>query len=316
MKVYRNLDTIPSFRKAIVTIGTFDGVHVGHQLIIQKLIEETEATGGESLLITFNPHPRKVVYPERSLMQLNTLEEKIGLLKNYSIDNLVVAPFTRSFSALTAMQYIEEFLVAKFNPAVIIIGYDHKFGNKREGDFKLLEEHAQRFGYRVKEMDERLVNDAIVSSTRIRNALAAGDVETANLELGYSYFFTGMVVDGNKFGRTMGFPTANLEINDADKLIPSNGVYAVTARLEGEEKIYKGMMNIGIRPTVDGTRKITEVNLFDFDRDIYGRHLTVWLHAYIRHEIKFSGFEALKAQLESDKKITIKTLNSLYVAGS
>lgn len=311
MKVYRNLNTIPPFNHAVVTIGTFDGVHVGHQLIIQNLIAETEASGGESLLITFHPHPRKVVYPDRGLMQLNTLEEKIGLLKNYGIHNLVVAPFTKPFSELTAIQYIEEFLVGKFNPAVIIIGYDHKFGNNREGDFKLLEAHAQRFGYRVLEMDEKLVNDAIVSSTRIRNALASGDVDTANRELGYSYFFTGMVVDGNKFGRTMGFPTANLEINDADKLIPGNGVYAVTARLEGEEKIYKGMMNIGIRPTVDGTRKITEVNLFDFDRDIYGRHLTVWLQAYIRSEIKFSGTEALKAQLATDKQSAIQCLNHL-----
>ncbi|MBM3440735.1 MAG: bifunctional riboflavin kinase/FAD synthetase [Bacteroidetes bacterium] len=311
MKVYRNINTIPHFNHAVVTIGTFDGVHVGHQLIIQNLIAETEASGGESLLITFHPHPRKVVYPDRNLMQLNTLEEKIGLLKKYGIHNLVVAPFTKAFSELTAMQYIEEFLVGKFNPAVIIIGYDHKFGNQREGDFKLLEAHAQRFGYRVKEMDEKLVNNAIVSSTRIRNALSSGDVDTANRELGYSYFFTGMVVDGNKFGRTMGFPTANLEINDADKLIPGNGVYAVTARLEGEEKIYKGMMNIGIRPTVDGTRKITEVHLFDFDRDIYGRHLTVWLQAYIRNEIKFSGTEALKAQLATDKQSAIQCLNHL-----
>lgn len=311
MKVYRNINTIPHFNHAVVTIGTFDGVHVGHQLIIQNLIAETEASGGESLLITFHPHPRKVVYPDRNLMQLNTLEEKIGLLKNYGIHNLVVSPFTKAFSELTAMQYIEEFLVGKFNPAVIIIGYDHKFGNQREGDFKLLEAHAQRFGFRVKEMDEKLVNNAIVSSTRIRNALVSGDIDTANLELGYSYFFTGMVVDGNKFGRTMGFPTANLEVNDADKLIPGNGVYAVTARLEGEEKIYKGMMNIGIRPTVDGTRKITEVHLLDFDRDIYGRHLTVWLQAYIRNEIKFSGTEALKAQLATDKQSAIQCLNHL-----
>lgn len=315
MKVHRNLDTLPAFHKAVVTIGTFDGVHLGHQRIIEKLIEARNEIGGESVLITFDPHPRKVVQPSLQLMHLTTLEEKISLLKSYQIDHLVIVPFTKDFADLTALQYIEDFLVRKFKPASIIIGYDHKFGNNREGDVTFLQTQANRYGYSVKEIDEKLVNNAIVSSTRIRNALSVGDIETANLELGYAYFFTGLVVDGNKLGRTLGFPTANLNTNQSDKLIPANGVYAVTACLEGETEIHKGMMNIGVRPTVDGTSTMTEIHLFDFDKDIYGRHLKVWVHHHLRNEIKFSGKEALATQLTIDKQAAIQYLNTDYVTG-
>lgn len=308
MKVYRNLDTLPPFIKAVVTIGTFDGVHLGHQQIIKQLLNESEATGGESVLITFSPHPRKIVQPDKSLMQLTTMEERIGLLKQFGINNLVIVPFTKTFSEQTALQYIEEFLVTRFHPSTIIIGYDHKFGNKREGDFRLLEQYAAQFNYTVKEIDEQLIHDAIISSTKIREALLKGDVQLANAFLGYAYFFKGMVIEGNKLGRTIGYPTANLQMEDPDKLIPGNGVYAVTAQLEGETRILKGMMNIGTRPTVDGSTRMIEVNLFDFNEEIYGRHMKVSLKHYLRSEVKFSGIEALKEQLHKDKEETMKRL--------
>jgi riboflavin kinase / FMN adenylyltransferase len=308
MKVYRNLDTLPPFISAVVTIGTFDGVHLGHQQIIKQLLNESEVTGGESVLITFNPHPRKIVQPGKSLMQLTSMDERIGLLKQFGINNLVIVPFTKLFSEQTALQYIEEFLVKRFHPSTIIIGYDHKFGNKREGDFRLLEQYATQFNYTVKEIDEELINDAIISSTKIREALLNGDIQFANSFLGYDYFFKGMVIEGNKLGRTIGYPTANLQMEDPDKLVPGNGVYAVTAQLEGETRILKGMMNIGTRPTVDGSTRMIEVNLFDFDEEIYGRHIKVSLKYYLRSEVKFSGIDALKEQLHKDKEETIKQL--------
>ncbi len=308
MKVYRNLDTLPAFQKAVVTIGTFDGVHKGHQKIIQQLLAESEETGGESVLITFNPHPRKIVRPEINLMQLTTLDERIGLLKQYGINNLVVVPFTKAFSEQSALDYIDKFLVERFHPAKIIIGYDHKFGNNRSGNFQLLEQYADQYQYKVKEIDEQLINDAIISSTRIRESLLKGDVDTANNYLGYHYFFTGLVVEGNKLGRTIGYPTANLQMNDPDKLVPGNGVYTVTAQLEGKTRILNGMMNIGTRPTVDGSHRVIEVNLFDFDEDIYDRHLRICIKHFLRHEQKFNGIEALKNQLHKDKQQSIELL--------
>lgn len=309
MKVYRNLDTLPVFTKAVITIGTFDGVHLGHRKIIHQLLAESERTGGESVLITFNPHPRKIIKPNESLMQLTTMEERIELLKKLGINNMVIVPFTKDFSQQTALEYVQHFLVEKFSPATIIIGYDHKFGNNREGDFKLLEQYAAQFHYTVKEIDEELINNAIISSTKIREALLRGDVTLARTFLGYDYFFKGEVIEGNKLGRTIGYPTANLQMDNPDKLIPGNGVYAVNCQLEGETRLLKGMMNIGTRPTVDGTNRMIEVNIFDFEEDIYGRHLRVWLKHHLRSEVKFSGIDALKEQLKNDKEVSMKLLN-------
>jgi riboflavin kinase/FMN adenylyltransferase len=308
MKVYRNLDTLPSFLNAVVTIGTFDGVHLGHQKIIQQLLAESQNTGGESVLITFYPHPRKIVQPERSLMQLTTMDERIELLKQQGINNMVIVPFNKEFSQQTALQYVENFLVDKFHPAKIIIGYDHKFGNNREGDFRLLEQYAQHFSYTVHEIDEQLINHAIISSTKIREALLLGDVKLSHSFLGYDYFFKGFVIEGNKLGRTIGYPTANLQMENPDKLVPGNGVYAVTCQLEGETRMLGGMMNIGTRPTVDGLNRMIEVNIFEFDEEIYGRHLKVWLKHHLRNEVKFSGIEALKEQLQKDKINSIQLL--------
>ncbi len=308
MRVFRNLDTLPPFTRAVITIGTFDGVHLGHQKIIRQLLQVSEESKGESVLITFSPHPRKIIQPEEGLMQLTTMEERIELLKLLGINNLVIVPFTREFSQQTPLAYIEHFLVEKFHPAKMIIGYDHKFGNNREGDFRLLEQYAERFHYAVEEIDEQLINDAIISSTKIREALLQGNIKMANTFLGYDYFFKGVVIEGNKLGRKIGYPTANLQMENPDKLVPGNGVYAVTAQLEGETRILRGMMNIGTRPTVDGSSRMIEVHLFDFDEEIYGRHLQVRLKHYLRSEVKFSGIEALKEQLQKDKAQSIKIL--------
>jgi riboflavin kinase/FMN adenylyltransferase len=308
MKVFRHIDRLPSFRNAVISIGTFDGVHLGHQKIISQLREAAAKCDGESVLITFHPHPRHIIHPDLELPELTTLEERIQLLRSYGIDNLVVVPFTEAFAAMSAENYIREFLIAKFSPAKIIIGYDHKFGNNREGDFRLLEQYAAIYGYEVKEIDEALIQESIISSTKIRTALLNGAVETAISFLGHPYSFKGKIVLNNQTGRSIGFPTANLEISEKNKLIPGNGVYTVSAQLEGDERKLKGMMNIGMRPTVNGKGRAIEVHLFDFNEDIYDRHLTVWVHHYLRAEKKFEGLPALQKQLHKDKELSIEKL--------
>ncbi len=308
MKVYRSLQQLPVFNRAVLTIGTFDGVHLGHQQIIRQLLTEATATGGESVLISFYPHPRKVVQPDKFIAELTALDERIELLKQQGLDNLVVVPFNKEFSEQTAQQYIKDFLVDRFHPSLIIIGYDHKFGNNREGDYRLLEQMGGQYKYTVKEIPQQLINEVAISSTKIRQALSNGEVETANQLLGYPYFFKGNIIEGNKLGRKLGYPTANLQIQDADKLVPANGVYAVEAQIEGETRMLKGMMNIGNRPTVDGTRRSVEVHLFDFNEDIYNRHLKVYVRFHLRNEVKFDGLEKLVEQLHKDKENSLSKL--------
>ncbi|MCU0395907.1 MAG: bifunctional riboflavin kinase/FAD synthetase [Chitinophagaceae bacterium] len=311
MQVHKNLDKLPEFRNAVVTIGTFDGVHMGHRLIIAQLLEEARRIDGESVIITFHPHPRKVVGNQQSEIRLlNTLAEKIQLLEKLGINHLVVVPFTEEFGNQHAIDYVEKFLVARFHPAVIIIGYDHHFGKNREGNYQLLEALRDRFSYQLVEIPERVLHDITVSSTRVRTALFNSDVETANEFLGYDYFFEGTVVMGNRLGRTLGFPTANLRIVDSEKLIPGNGVYAVRAFLpQHPDAIWLlGMMNIGVRPTVDGTRQTVEVNLFDFDEEIYGQTLRVEVVRHLRGEKKFDGLESLKQQLARDRENALQVL--------
>ncbi|GAC1439712.1 MAG: bifunctional riboflavin kinase/FAD synthetase [Sediminibacterium sp.] len=311
MKVHRELaGSLPQFERAVITIGTFDGVHLGHRQIIAQLKEEAARIGGETVIITFHPHPRKIVSSVPGEVKLlNTLHEKILLLDEAGIDHLVIVPFDHHFSNQTAAQYINEFLYRYFKPHTIIIGYDHRFGKSREGDYHSLEQYGAKLGFKVKEIPEQVMNEVVVSSTKIRRAIIEHDITTANAFLGYPYFFEGLVVAGNKLGRTIGYPTANLHISSEEKLIPGNGVYAVSVRSEGQSfrnqaseiNHFKGMMNIGMRPTVDGTKKVIEVNLFDFDEDIYGYTLQVQLHHYLRGEVKFNGLEELKKQLAQDK---------------
>ena len=315
MQVHRNLDHLPVFNSAVITIGTFDGVHSGHQQIIHQLKEEAERSGGETVIITFDPHPRKVIAnAAKEVMLINTLDEKSELLSQKMIDHLVIVNFTEAFSQLTANQYIEEFLIRKFHPRTIIIGYDHRFGKDRKGDYLLLETLGEEFGYVLKEIPLQVLNSVSISSTRIRNAISQSDIETANTLLGYAFFFEGRVVEGNKLGRSIGFPTANLTVDNKEKLLPGDGVYAVEVELLPKEpagKILKGMMNVGMRPTIGGTQKMIEVHLFDFDKDIYGCSLRVYVKKYLRGEQKFSGLDKLKEQLAKDEINAKGYLNSL-----
>ena len=309
MQVHRHMNQLPAFRNAIVTIGTFDGVHTGHQQIIHQMKEEAHRLHGETVIITFHPHPRKIV-SSHNIHILNTLEEKAALLEAQGVDHLVVVPFDAGFAQQPADAYVQDFLYHYFKPKMVIIGYDHRFGKGRSGDYHLMEAYGSKLGFYIREIPEHVLNNVTVSSTRIRGALLHGDIAAANNYLGYAYFFSGLVVEGNKLGRTIGFPTANLQPVDQEKLVPGNGVYAVTVTIAGEpgEPVYRGMMNIGIRPTVDGTHRVIEVHLLHFDRDIYGKTLCVSLHAFLRQEIKFNGLDALKSQLEKDKQATLQAL--------
>ena len=308
MQVHYDVNSLPVFQHAVVTIGTFDGVHLGHRQIIHQLKEEALQIKGETIIITFHPHPRKIVREGQSPVPiLSTLIEKIALLEAEGVDHLVIVPFDEPFAAQSADDYVQHFLVEKFHPHTVIIGYDHRFGKGRSGDYHLLEEYGKQFGFVVKEIPEHILDEVTISSTRIREALLQNDVATANHFLGYPYFFEGFVVKGNQLGRTIGFATANLQIPDAEKLIPGNGVYAVTISIQHET--FSGMMNIGLRPTVDGTQRVIEVNLFDFDRDIYGQIIKITVRQYLRGEVKFNGLDALKEQLTKDKQAAIKLLN-------
>ena len=315
MKVYSNTDNLPAFNNAVLTIGTFDGVHLGHQQIIEQLKKEAQHIGGETVLVTFDPHPRKIV-SNKPLQLINTLPEKIELLQQQGIDNLVIVPFTPVFSSQSANAYVEGFLVNRFHPHTVIIGYDHRFGKDRSGDFHLLEAYAGRHAFKLIEIPVHLVDEAAISSTKIREALVSGRVEDARRFLGYDYFFEGLVVEGNKLGRTIGYPTANLQPQIEDKLVPGNGVYAVLVEMAENRQgdglnnpppstqgpsLHKGMMNIGTRPTVAGTQTVIEVNIFDFDAAIYGSTLRVYLKKYLRAEQKFNGLDALKEQLARDR---------------
>ncbi|MEO6547167.1 MAG: bifunctional riboflavin kinase/FAD synthetase [Ferruginibacter sp.] len=303
MKVHTKISALPVFRNAMITIGTFDGVHGGHQQIIQLMKTEAVNAGGETVIITFHPHPRKVVGNQQAQVYLlNTLEEKIVLLQKYGIDHLVIVPFTEAFADQSAEAYIANFLVETFHPHTIIIGHDHRFGKGRAGDFQLLEDKAADYAYAVKEIPGYMLKDITISSTRVREALLQGEIDTANYFLGYDYFFSGTVVEGNKLGRTIGYPTANLLVTE-NKLVPGNGVYAVIINNEKLGfKNLQGMMNIGIRPTIGGTKRVIEVNIFDFDQDIYGEILTISIKKHLRSEVKFDGLEKLTAQLAKDKE--------------
>lgn len=314
MKVHRELaGSLPEFKQAVVTIGTFDGVHLGHRQILSQLKEEAARIGGETVIITFHPHPRKIISSvPGDIKLLNTLPEKIALLEKEGIDHLVVVPFDHVFANQTAEEYVKDFLYRYFRPHTVIIGYDHRFGKGREGDYHLMKTYGENLGFEVKEISEQLINEIVISSTKIRRALMENEVDTANEFLGYPYFFEGTVIEGNKLGRTIGYPTANLHVASEEKLIPGDGVYAVscTTRTPGgmQSVAYKGMMNIGLRPTVDGKKRVIEVNIFDFDKDIYGQTLQVHLHSHLRGEVKFNGLDALKAQLEKDKSLATEKL--------
>lgn len=313
MTVYTDIRNLPIFKNAVITIGTFDGVHFGHQQILSLMKSAAKQVNGETVIITFHPHPRKIIGANKApIYLLNTLDEKINLLEKYGIDHLVIIPFTEKFAQQSAEDYIADFLVNTFHPHTIIIGHDHRFGKDRIGDFQLLKDKAIKSGYQVKEIPGYMLNDVTISSTKIREALLNGDIEKAHDLLSYDYYFTGKIVKGNQLGRTIGYPTANIQMMDENKLIPCNGVYSVLVSNENL-KINQlgGMMNIGYRPTVDGNERTIEVNLFNFDQSIYDETLTITLKKYLRSEEKFSGIDKLKIQLEKDKQAALDSLKNI-----
>ena len=305
MAVFFDIQHLPDFKNAVITIGTFDGVHKGHKTILAEVVNHARQVNGESVLLTFEPHPRKLLFPDQPLGIITPLDQKLQLITESGIEHIVVVPFTREFAGLSAEEYIERFLVGIFHPKSIVIGYDHRFGHDRKGDLKLLEKCAQQGGYELMEIPDQLIDDAAVSSTKIRHAITEGRVEDASHMLGRNYSITGTVIHGNKLGRTIGYPTANLKPTDPEQTIPAVGIYAIQAVYNGSQ--YNGMMSIGYNPTVTDKKDIKiEANLFDFDEDIYGRVLEISFLKRLRDELKFDSVEALKRQLHNDKEETLK----------
>jgi riboflavin kinase/FMN adenylyltransferase len=308
MRIYHQIDDFTRLTNAVVTSGTFDGVHLGHQKILARLKDVAEKSGGETVVITYWPHPRLLLKPEdTSLKLLNTFEEKAELLKEQGIQHLLRIPFTKEFSQLTSKEFISSILIDKIGTKKLVIGYDHRFGNNREGSFEQLKLSAPTYGFEVEEIARQDVDHVTVSSSKIRKALEEADLDTASHLLGRKYSLSGRVVKGDKLGRVLGYPTANIELDSRLKLIPSDGIYAVTILYE--HTLYKGMLYIGNRPTVDGSKRVIEVNLFDFAKEIYGETLTVYFHQLIRLDSKFQDLEALKTQLGLDKLEALRLLS-------
>jgi riboflavin kinase / FMN adenylyltransferase len=310
VKIHNDISSFYA-QKPVITIGTFDGVHLGHQKVIARLKEIARKHHGESVIFTFFPHPRLVTSPhETNLRVLTTLEEKKTLFARSGIDHLIVFPFTREFSQLTYSDFVEEILVKKLNTHCLVVGYDHRFGKNREGGFEYLQNCAHKFGFEIEKLEVLLVDEAHVSSTRIREALETGEILLANKFLGYRYTLHGTVIDGRRVGRKLGFPTANIQASDSHKLIPGYGVYAVKVLLSGKE--FGGMMNIGTRPTFNknADNRSIEVHIFDFSGDIYNREITLVFVDKIRDENKFSGVDALSDQLKKDKIAALKILSA------
>lgn len=313
MKVYRSLDEFENKGNAVVTTGTFDGVHYGHQKIISRLKEVATQYKGESVIITFFPHPRLVLFPEdNDLKLINTLEEKIALLEKAGIDHLIIIPFTKEFSRLSSLEFIQEILVDKIGTKKLVIGYDHHFGKNREGSFEHLKLYAPEYGFEVEEIPGQDINDVAVSSTKIRNAILNGNFEIANRYLGYPFSINGKVAKGDQIGRTIGYPTANIQVPESYKLIPGDGIYAVKVNVNNID--YFGMLYIGNRPTVNGLNKVIEVNIFDFNEDIYDKHITVEFHKYIRGDKKLNGLDELKAALAEDE-VACRTFFNMLMLG-
>lgn len=308
LKIYSSIDDFSTLKNAVVTTGTFDGVHLGHRRIIQQLKDLAESSGGETVLLTFWPHPRMVLFDDQDLRLINTQKEKEALLAEAGVDHLIVHPFTKQFSRLTAVEYVREILVNRIGTKKLVIGYDHHFGRNREGNFDDLVEYGRTYHFDVEEIPAQVLDNVSVSSTKVRNALLEGDVATANDYLGSIFALNGTVVKGDTLGRTLDFPTANIEVSEKYKLIPADGVYAVEVCVQGIWHL--GMANIGKRPTVSGQDRQIEANLFDFDGDIYGEQITMAFHQRLRAEQKFGSLEELKAQLHLDREAALNILKS------
>lgn len=307
MKVYHSLEEFPQLDHAVVTIGTFDGVHIGHQQIIQRLRELAQAHGGQTVVLTFFPHPRMVLQPDDNQLKLiTTMHERELLLRTFGIDHLIIQPFDKEFSRMSAIEFVRDVLVNRIGMKTLVIGYDHHFGRNREGSYKDLEEMAPLYGFRLEEIPEQVVNEVAVSSTKIRTALLTGDVASAGKLLGHHFTITGKVGRGDQLGRTIGFPTANLSVTETYKLIPAEGIYAV--RVHQGDITHRGMLYIGNRPVVNGTSRTIEVNIFDFNEDIYDQTLVVELVSRLRDDKAIKTMEELRELLEEDRRNATKIL--------
>lgn len=308
MKLFYSIDDFTSNRKTVLTLGTFDGVHIGHKKIVDRLIQSASDENCESVILTFFPHPRMVLQESSEIVLLNTIEERAELLRKSGLDSLIIHPFDKTFSRLTAEEFIRDVLVAKLNIHKIIIGYDHRFGRNRTANIDDLIEFGKEYGFEVEQISAQELNDVSVSSTKIRTALIEGNIELANAYLGYNYLLTGKVIHGRKLGRTIGYPTANLHIPESYKLIPKDGVYVVQSIIDG--KNVNGMMSIGNNPTIKNATRSIEVNFFDFDQDLYDQTIQISVLHRLRNEEKFDSVELLKNQIALDHHQSLEFLNA------
>lgn len=309
MNIFHNIQDFKPNKNTVATLGTFDGVHLGHKKIIERLTQEAEKSNTESLVLTFFPHPRMVLQGNSVIQLLNTIQEKAELLENIGLQNLIIHPFDESFSQLSAEEFVKTILVDQFQIKKIIIGHDHRFGKNRSADINDLIAYGKIYDFEVEQISAQEIDEVSISSTKIRKALLSGDIQLANEYLGYNYFITGTVVKGRQLGRTIGFPTANLKIEEEYKLIPLNGVYIVKSHWNGKEVF--GMMNIGTNPTVDGKERTIETNFLDLEEDLYGKEMRIYFLQRIRSEEKFDSIDTLKAAIENDKIITQSFIKSL-----
>ncbi|MDB5226075.1 MAG: riboflavin biosynthesis protein RibF [Bacteroidota bacterium] len=300
MKIHHGLQNLPAFKNAVLTIGTYDGVHFGHQQIIKRLHDIAKEINGESILLTFDPHPRFVLFPDDDKLKLiSTIDEKEELLSPFGLDHLVIAEFSKEFASMEAEDYVEKILVNNFHPKKIVIGYDHHFGKNRRGNINLLRELSVKYNFEVEEIPAQTLQEISVSSTKVRNALLTGDIRTANQLLAHPFTIKGKVIEGDKIGKVLGFPTANIEVSNPHKLIPASGVYAV--KLKINDKFYKGALSIGYRETVFDNSKLTiEVFILDFDDDLYGKDLDMIFVDHLRPQIKYENWDLLKEQIAKD----------------
>ena len=300
MKIFQTTSQFKSHKKTIVTLGTFDGVHLGHQKVLQKVIQSARELDCDSLVLTFYPHPQLILNPNSEIKLLNTIDEKCNLLDNLGLQNLVIQAFNKQFSEMEAEDFVKDILVDRFNVQKIIVGYDHRFGKNRSANFDDLVGFGKKHGFDVAQISAAQSNEISISSTKIRNAISNNDLDISRNYLGYDYFFSAKVIKGNQIGRTLGFPTANLKIDEVHKLLPKSGVFAV--EIQFGNSIFNGIMNIGNRPTIEGKNQTVEVHIFDFEQDIYDKTLKIIFKSFIRNEQKFESLDALQIQLEQDKR--------------
>jgi riboflavin kinase / FMN adenylyltransferase len=305
---FHSISDFKSQKKTILTLGTFDGVHQGHKSILDQLKKATEKGQYKAVVLTFFPHPRMILNQDSSIKLLNTLEEKTILLEKFGIDTLIIHPFDAAFSNVTAEEFVRDILVDQLNIKKIIIGYDHRFGKNRTADINDLIAFGEKYGFEVTQIGAKEIDEIAVSSTKIRKALEGGDIKLTNQYLGYSYFITGKVIEGKKIGRTIGFPTANIELFETYKLLPQNGVYIVSSKINND--IFYGMMNIGNNPTIGDNEQSIEVHFFEFNQNIYNKKIQISILKHIREEQKFNSIEELKSQLEIDKALSIEFIKA------